>query len=196
MRSKIRNCCGMHIIEMLAGLFVLIPVVLYGADYAVALMGQSINTTTCREAARAAANGPPSVFTKDPKNTPEARATRSISLSPAAHSAIKVKKTVKYEEVIEPPVPSPPFGGPVRGHVTIKTRTTVFPPFDLPFVPQKVVLYDQKTFPFTWTMPSTFNTTGGPGGTGTGGPNPGPVYDPSSTNSVGNLKQEISDSEY
>jgi hypothetical protein len=174
---------GSSFIELAAGLMVLIPLVLYGVNAATIYMGASMNTDYCREACRAAANGPPTSYS-DQTNTPTARANQVLSNKYNPSGIIQVPPNLvagqTVTEQVFDPKPQAPFGGPVRGVVTVQTTVTVLPPMPLPGMPQKVVLNTQQTFPFTWNMPGQFaqggagaGSTAGQNNTGAGGSSAG-----------------------
>lgn len=89
-----------------------------------------------------------------------------------------MKQTVKVNEQVATPVPSARYGGPIQGAVTVKTRCDVYPPILLPFVPKQVTLLHQETYPWTYMVPSNFNSTA--------------TLSPTRTN---NLSQAIADSD-
>lgn len=149
-----RTQVGVHSFELIAGLIFLVPVVLYGIDYATVLYAGAMNDNMCTNAARAAASGPPTNFTTS-GDTPAARAAGVIAPLVRQGSIITMQSTVRIREIFNQPIPSAPFGGPMLGTVTVKTRCDVYPPFNLPLVPQDVQLYTSQTFPWTWTMAST-----------------------------------------
>jgi len=137
---------------------VLVPIVLYGIDYASILYGGQMNASCCSAACRSASQGPPTGY-GTATNTPKARASTTLArmVSPAA--VIRVKKTVRAMEIVNSPVPQAPYGGPFLGSVTIKTRCDVFPPFLLPFVSKMVTLYTSQTYPWTYTMAASYGGT-------------------------------------
>ena|SRR5579883_250855 len=166
------SASGVHLVELLAGLIVLVPLVLYGIDYACLLYAGQLNATGCAGACRSAANGPPACYTSD-RNTPSARAKAFLSRMHSAGGIIVMKKTVGCVESVQPPYPPTAggseskttyYGGSVTGQVTIKTRCDVFPPFALPFVTKHATLYATQSYPITWVMPGNYTTSApGPG---------------------------------
>src|SRR5438477_68753 len=130
-----RRQSGIHAAELVAGLMILVPLVLYGIDYATVYYGGQMNASACSAACRAAASGPPSVATLDPSNTPVNRATAILKRMAQAGAVVRIKSTVRCQETVMGTVPSYPYGGPFIGYVTVKTRCDVFPPFLLPFIP-------------------------------------------------------------
>jgi hypothetical protein len=163
---RLRKASGIHSAELIAGLMILIPIVLYALDYATVVYGGQMNASACSAACRAAASGPPSGYTpvsaNNPNpvnNTPRLRAMTTLAKVAQAGAVIRVKKTVGINEQVLSPIPIVPYGGPFNGTVSVKTRCDVFPPFLLPFIPNQVTLYTEQTYPWTYNMPSTFGGT-------------------------------------
>jgi len=165
---------------------ILVPLVLYGLDYAAVLYGGQMNSSCCSAACRAAAQGPPTGYASDATNTPKNRAQTVLKRMAQAGSVVRVKSTVRIREIINNPKPLAPYGGPYMGTITVKTRCDVFPPFMLPMMPKNVTLYTSQTYPWTYSMASSFANTeagGSPTGPGTGStvplppPPSGPVND-------------------
>ncbi len=161
-----RKYNGQSLLELLAGAMVLIPIVLFGIDVAMVFMGQSMNTTICRDAARAAASGPPSSIS--PTLTPKQRAEAVVRRTQKAEGAIRIDPVVIVNEQVTR-TPTLPFGGIVEGTVTVQTSVDVYPPFLLGHVVEKgaVKITASQTFPFTWVMASTYNISAVPGSAGT-----------------------------
>ena len=132
---------GLHLIELSVGMMVLIPIVLYGIDIACIYFAGSYNSSLCRDACRAAAAGPPTIYcTSNPMLAPNARAKRVIAGRFDPHSIIRVSATPVLTETIRDPKPIAPWGGPVQGEVTVQTEVTVNPPFNLPAIAPAVLL--------------------------------------------------------
>lgn len=157
---------GSSLIELAAGLLVVIPLLLYGIDAATLYMGSSMNADYCREACRAAANGPPDMYCANPDYTPKKRAIRVLKNRDNPKSIIRVSTMPVVNEQIFDPRPQAPFGGPVNGVVSVKTAVRIYPPFTLPGFPAKLILETQQTYPYTWVMPGAFSGGGGKGGAG------------------------------
>jgi hypothetical protein len=165
---KLRSQSGFHSAELVGGLLILVPIVLYALDYATVLYGGQMNSSCCSAACRAAAQGPPTGFASDASNTPKNRAMSVLKRMAQANSVVRVKQTVRLREIIQNPTPKAPYGGPFMGTITVKTRCDVFPPFLLPMMPKNVTLYTSQTYPWTYSMASSFENTEAGGG----GPNP------------------------
>ena len=121
---------GTSIVETAAGLFILIPIVLFLFDVAAAVLAQTANDSMCKSAARAAAE-------TDTAGKAQAAAQTAVDKFPAA-GYIKSKRlfkpvvydptssvTVVTEIVCQFPVPIP-FGGPSKmNFVTYMTEPVV-----------------------------------------------------------------------
>lgn len=146
-----RSQTGVHSLELVAGLTFLIPMFLYALDYACILYGEMMNDNLCAAAARAAAAGPPTNITGPGTgtSTPAMRAAAVITNASRPGSVVCVKRTVRIREIFNGTLPSAPYGGPVQGSITVKTRCDIYPPFSLPYVANDVVCYTSQTCPWT-----------------------------------------------
>jgi hypothetical protein len=163
---KHRKRKGSSLIELGAGAMVVIPIFLYGVDYASVFFANQFNANVCRDACRAAAAGPPTMFcpgtTGDPYR-PRKRAEKIIKRSSQSGAWIRVLPTFKLWESVNPPVPIPAYGGPVNGWVRVQTTAELNPPFLLPMVDKVVSLTREEQFPYTWVMPSNPSALAGAG---------------------------------
>jgi hypothetical protein len=160
--DQLRRQTGVHSLELVAGLTFLVPIFLYAVDYACVLYGGFMNDNLCGAAARAAASGcPTSLANLWGYTYPKDRAYNVISNASRPGSVVCVKRTVRVREVVNSPIPGPPYGGPVQGYITVKTRCDVYPPFSLPFVAGDVVLYTSQTYPWSWVMPCSPSSPSG-----------------------------------
>ena len=154
---------GQSLVELGAGLLIVIPVILVGIDLATLYMGVNLNDTVCRDAARAASVGAPDAITS---GEPLRRAQGVVSRANATAGAIRMDpSSVKVTESINS-LPKAPYGGPVNGQVTVTTSVNVYPPFLLSLMSQgqPQTFTTNKTFAYTWSMQSTATLTA-PGGT-------------------------------
>jgi len=159
---------GASLVELGAGAIVLVPIFLYGLDYASIFLAQQFGTNVCRDAARAAAAGPPTMYCingSSDAHRPRMRAKQVIDRSSNSASTIRVEPNFKFYEHLDPPLPQAPFGGPVNGWVRVRTTAGLNPPFQLPMGPKYVAIDQELTFPITWVMSADYATTidGGPG---------------------------------
>jgi hypothetical protein len=151
--ADVRMNSGVQSIELVVGIAILVPILLYSIDFATIFVAGIINDNSCNAAVRAAAAGPPSNYSGK-LDTPKARASAMLAtMAQRAKTIIRVSEFVRAREIELPPYPDSQLGGPVRGTVTIKTRCDVYPPFLLPLVTSHVVLYSTQTFPWTWMEP-------------------------------------------
>jgi hypothetical protein len=153
---------GSSLVELGAGLIVLVPIFLYGLDYASVFFADMFNANVCREAARAAASGPPTMFCPNMSSDahrPRMRAKAVVDRSSQTAAWIRTNPTFKQFENVQAPFPQAPYGGPVNGWVRIQTVATLTPPFMLPFVDKSVQLTHEEQFPYTWVMPSNYTGT-------------------------------------
>jgi len=120
---------GQSMVELLAGLVVLIPVILTLIDLAVLVISVTVNDTVCRDAARACAAGPPAQAVQ------RAQAVVSKNYKPGgAITSLTVADADVTRNNVDMRVP--PFGGPVPTStpgsppsVTVTTHMKVRPPF-------------------------------------------------------------------
>ncbi len=130
MKTSARRKRGTSIVETAAGLFIIIPIVLFLFDVAACVLAQTANDSMCKSAARAAAEA-------DDAGKAQAAAQSAIDNFPAA-GYIKSKRlakpvaydpnssvTVVTEIICQFPVPIP-FGGPAQmNFVTDMTEPVV-----------------------------------------------------------------------
>lgn len=130
MKTASRRKKGTSIVETAAGLFIIIPIVLFLFDVAACVLAQTANDSMCKSAARAAAE-------TDSNAKAQAAAQSAVDNFPAA-GYIKSKRlfkpvayvdktsvTVVTEIVCQFPVPIP-FGGPSKmNFVTDMTEPVV-----------------------------------------------------------------------
>lgn len=161
--------------ELLVGLIALIPVILILFDIGTLIIGSAFNSELCRDAARAAANGPPSAIANaEPKKRAETVVNRKRS---QCAGNISINSPILVWETVRDPLPAKPFGGQVDGEVTVQTSVTVHPPFLVAaIVPNGVELKAKQTYPITWVMASddlignSFTTGGNSGSAGNSDP--------------------------
>lgn len=150
---------GQSFVEMAAGLLVVIPVILLCIDLATLYMGASLNDNVCRDAARAASVGPPDGINP---GEPQRRANGVVKKANQTAGAIRLDtNNIQVSENIIGKLPSAPYGGPVKGDVTVTTSVQVYPPFILSMIqgPGGITFTTSKTFSYTWAMASTATLT-------------------------------------
>ena len=145
---------GQSFVELAAGLAVVIPVILLIIDCATIYMGVQLNDSVCRDAARAASIGAPDAITS---GEPQRRAEGVVRKANKTAGAIRLDNAVQVSEQMSGDLPTPPYGGPVKGEVTVATTVHVFPPFLISLFtgPSGVDFRAQESMPYTWSMAST-----------------------------------------
>lgn len=141
-------------IELCAGLIVLVPIVMGLVDIAFLIAAMQVNDAACRDAARAAAAGPPSEAVQ--------RASAVAAATYRGQGYIK-GPTVTSSDVSTNPtsIPDPgPFGGPYQGTVRVKTHVQLTMPVPIPMVPQTMSpnvmeFVAQQEFPITYVKPNS-----------------------------------------
>jgi Flp pilus assembly protein TadG len=143
---------GQSLVEVCGALIVLIPLLLFLIDGLFVFLGASMNDSICRDAARAAAAGPPSVV--DAIATPKGRALTVINHVYYSNLPLKVRDTIDIKENVRD-IPPNSQGGFVDGEVTVGTTVDIYPPFVLGAGSAQIVLKSQHTVPFTYVMPAS-----------------------------------------
>lgn len=148
---------GQSTVELVCGLFVLIPLVLILFDLAVIVIGVQVNDQTCRQAARAAASGDPA--TADQRA--QAVVTRANQQGSSMLSNFFLRPLIfNPSSVVADAGALVPYGGTVSGTVTVQTRVDILP-FIVPHVyshGQPLQFVSSQTFPFTHVVKNTSDT--------------------------------------
>ncbi len=157
--SSRRN--GQALVELGAGLLVLIPVLLILLDGVYVFIGASLNEFVCRDAARSAASGAPSSLTAGVNRTvatgktPNQRAVTVIKHVYYSGLPMKVRELVNVVETVRD-VPPKSLGGAVDGEVTVATTIDIYPPFQVSWINAGViVLKSRHTVPITYIRPAS-----------------------------------------
>lgn len=154
-KQKIRKyrLNGQSTIEMIAGVIVIMPVILFLFDLAVVLLSVQVNDAACRDAARAAAAGPPSQLT-DRANT----IVNNFYKSGGYISKIEVIPNGTQANITA--TPDPVYGGPYTGTAQVTTKMTINVPVTVKgILPTQVQLNAVHSMPITYIAP---NTSGAP----------------------------------
>jgi hypothetical protein len=135
---------------MASAIVVIIPIFLACIDLYFVIMGYWWTTATCRMAARAAAQGPPSIVLRE---SPQKRANNFLESNANIDKKIIHVITCTATDTVKT-LPDPEFGGAVTGTVSVHLVVDVTPPFLLRFtVPsQKFTVDSTQTCPYTWVM--------------------------------------------
>ncbi len=141
---------------MLVGLAIILPLCLIGFDLIIVVTGYLVNTSVCREAARAASIGAPNTIER---GGPQRRANQSVQSAEMPRALITIVK-VNVQEQSKSAPDADVFGGVIDGQVTVRTTAKITPPFFLPAIlgHKTIEVVSTQTFPFTWT--TIPNTTG------------------------------------
>jgi hypothetical protein len=153
---------GQQFVELTAGLFVIVIIVLAFMDMGTLLTAAAINSSLARDAARAASTGPPGELAignnrkVDPSQQPYQRAAAAIMKAKPNSDSFELASEIKVRETVDNPIPSLPYGGPIAGSVCVATTILVHPRFILPIVRiETIPLTSTETFPYTWVMKSS-----------------------------------------
>lgn len=151
---------GQGLVEVVGILICLVPAVLLVIDLGMIAVGAGLNDQACRDAARAAASGPPSDLSKgDNRNVgagtaPYDRAAAVVEKIYSTRLPMKVRAAIEAVETVRD-VPTD-AGGAVDGEVSVKTTIDIYPPFLAGAVVgnQGVSLICTHTVPITYVVPN------------------------------------------
>ena len=157
-QSRKRN--AQSLVELCAALIIAIPLLFTAIDAAFLLLGASLNDQVCRDAARAAASGPPSDLSLSPVprlmgsgRAPALRAQAVIDHISYSGLPMKVRDSFKINEVITD-IPPESIGGAIAGEMIVGTTIDINPPFQLPGLSQ-VTFHTQHIMPITYVRPAS-----------------------------------------
>jgi Flp pilus assembly protein TadG len=158
MKTVRSTTTGSSMLELVCGLMIMVPLILLVIDLAFMYEGASQNKTICREAARAAASGPPNAVSP---GTPQKRADAVAQPYQHTTGPFRFATNCVVKENVLQPLPEAPYGGPVAGEVTVETTVHVSPPFIVRLICESkdIRFVASETFPYTYTMPSTMPST-------------------------------------
>lgn len=153
---------GSSIIEMVSVVVLLVPFILALVDCGMIAIGVALNDSVCRDAARAAASGPPGDTTVGdnrnvgPGKNPHDRALAVVKRIYDTKLPMKVRETIKATESVRV-VPPPMVGGAIDGDVSVTTTIDVYPPFIVGAIvgPGGIPLESKHNVPFTYVVPNT-----------------------------------------
>lgn len=155
MLRRSRSKKAVTVLELVMGLMVTIPIVLVLIDMVLITLASQINDSAAREADRLAASGSPSQAMSRAQ-----RVISRINQNTAGYvsNVQLVSLTFDPPDLINTENSLVPFGGSIRGNVTVKTRVTVTP-FLVSFaVGGPFVLEASQLCPISYNVP---NTAGG-----------------------------------
>lgn len=160
MRAHSRFQSGQSMVELAAGLIICIPILLSIIDLGFIAMGAAANDSVCKEAASAAASGPPSTSRAPSKNDLSAGqpgydlAVSTIKVHQPTRMPAKVSEQPVVSEQLND-VPPAEQGGSVDGEVSVTTTVVINPPFLVGayYGKQGVSLTSKHVAPFTYVVP-------------------------------------------
>lgn len=153
---------GQGLAELCAGLVVIVPVALTCIDLGTIALGATVNDNICRDAARAAASGPPglpvagSARYVTPGQAPYQRALAVVRNQTPKNLPIKVGEQIQVVETLRD-VPSAEVGGGIDGDVNVSTSAQIVPPFLVSAItgPNGITLNSKHIMSYTYTVPQT-----------------------------------------
>lgn len=159
-RPERQNRRGQGLVEVVCVLICLVPAVLLVIDLGMIAIGAGLNDQACRDAARAAASGPPSDISKGDNRmlgagtSPYDRALTVVKKIYSTRLPMKVRENIEAVETVRD-IPTD-AGGAIDGEVSIKTTIDIFPPFLAGAVvgPTGVSIKCMHTVPITYVVPN------------------------------------------
>lgn len=155
-----RNSKGQSLCELAAGLIVAIPIFLALVDCSFLLIGAAAADNLCRDAARAAASGPPSILLAGERvvtstGEPVKRAKAVMHRVYRLGLPITVREEeLRVVETLQNPMPDATTGGSINGTVVVNSTVDVYPPFILGVVNRSAIpMKSRHGFPFTYVVP-------------------------------------------
>jgi len=151
---------GQGLVEVVGVLVCLVPAILLIIDLGMIAIGAGLNDQACRDAARAAASGPPSLLSiadaraVNSGTAPHDRARAVVNRVYMTNLPMKVREKIEAFETIRD-VPTD-AGGAVDGEVSVKTTIDIYPPFVAGAVVGQsgVSLTSKHTVPITYVVPA------------------------------------------
>ncbi len=149
--SARRHTRGQSLVELAAGLMVMLPVILVLVDLAIITTAITANDAACRDAARVAAAGEPV------GNNVEDRAKQVLKQAYQSGGYITGPTLVEAKGV-GIVAPDATYGGPYQGKVSVETEIVVRVPASIPGItPENVTLHSKQEFPVTFVKQNTFS---------------------------------------
>jgi len=142
---KQRNANG-SLIELMAALIVIIPIVLCLFDIGVMVITAMVNDSTCRSVARLASAGEPT----DVQQRVEAALKRAEVHNAVLTNLRLVEGYPRNDDQVV--MAKGAVTGPVNGKVTVRIAVDVHPPFLIKHVMQQqtITMHSEQTFPYTY----------------------------------------------
>src|SRR5271163_1996838 len=141
---------GHSLVEMICAMVIVIPIFLICIDLYFVIMGYWWTMSSCRMAARAAAQGPPNAVLRD---SPKQRALEFLNSSGDVDKSMIHLVGCDVIDSVQS-MPDPTYGGAVNGTVSVDITVDVTPPFLLKMVApgQKFTICASQSCPYTWVM--------------------------------------------
>ncbi|HIA50965.1 MAG TPA: hypothetical protein EYN91_02610 [Candidatus Melainabacteria bacterium] len=158
--ARKRHREGQGLVEVVGVLICVVPAVLLVIDLGMIAIGAGLNDQACRDAARAAASGPPSDLTKGENRqvgagtAPYDRAEAVVKKIYSTRLPMKVREKIETVETVRD-IPTD-IGGAVDGEISVKTTIDIFPPFLAGAIVgnQGYTLNSTHTVPITYVVPN------------------------------------------
>jgi len=157
---KTRANSGTSLVEFCAVLIITVPIILSVIDLGFIALGAQMNDTVSRDAARAAAEGPPggtpgeSNATLKSSTEPYKRAQEVVENFYCTNVPAKVREDLKLTESLTD-VPPNTEGGAVDGQIAVETTVDIYPPFLIGGIAEghKITLSARHDSPYTYVVP-------------------------------------------
>jgi Flp pilus assembly protein TadG len=159
---KRRTTLGSSFVEFAVVLVVSVPIVLSVIDLGYIALGAQMNDTVARDAARAAAEGPPAGTPGESNKVlkssdqPYKRAEEVVENFYCTNIPAKVREVLNVTESL---VDLPPNtqGGAVDGQIAVETTVDIYPPFLIGGLidGHKITLAARHNLPYTYVVPMT-----------------------------------------
>ena len=145
---------GQSLVELGGGLMVMIPVFFVMMNCIFVAIGASLNEFVCRDAARAAASGPPSSMQVGPSRNvrsgaPKDRVLAVINKVYYSGLPMKVRQNATIVETVRD-VPPAVDGGAIDGEISVTTTIDIYPLVEVRGLDSHVVLKSKHIMPITY----------------------------------------------
>lgn len=161
-KSRSTRQAGQSLSELAGALIVMTPILLAAIDGGTILIGAAINDSTCRDAARAAASGPPGdqstgTRTVSSDKAPYKRAVAVVKNVYRTDLPMKIRDALQITETVKDYPPANMGGGSLDGEISVQTVIDVYPPFLIHLLigEDGLSLKTKHIVPFTYTISAT-----------------------------------------
>lgn len=154
LQNKISRKSGQSLVELGVGLTVMIPLLLIALNCIFVAIGASLNEFVSRDAARAAASGPPSALRTGNNRSvksgaPKDRVTAVINKVYYSGLPMKIRQDATIVETVRD-VPPAAEGGAVDGEVSVTTTIDIDLPVQVRGMTSRLVLKSRHSMPITY----------------------------------------------